>query len=176
MKSKHIVPTVLWSVALSLGSCLKSEVDDYDDWRTENDQYLTQINTREYEKISPVWAPQNCCYIKWHNDRTLTADSLVPMSNSTVQVKYHLEDINGLPLDSSYNAAAGDSLYTFQPDGTVIGFWIALTTMHVGDSATVIIPYNSGYGTQINGNVKPYSNLIYRLKIQNIKAFEKPDS
>ena len=47
--------------------------------------------------------------------------------------------------------------------------------MHVGDSVTMVIPYNSAYGENYNGRIKPYSNLIYRVKFKEIVAFEKPN-
>lgn len=160
--------------SLSLSSCLKGEADDYDAWRDTNDAYIKAINTEEFEKITPDWAPQNSVYIKWHNNRALTAGNLVAMSNSTVDIKYELEDINGKKLENSYGALSGDSVYRSKPNGNVIGMWIAMTTMHVGDSATVIVPYPSGYGSQMSGNMLPYTNLIFHMKIKDIKALEKP--
>ena len=124
----------------------------------------------------PEWAPQNSVYIKWHNDRELTKENLVAMSNSTVDMKYELENIEGTKLDNSYSASTGDSVYTSRPNANVIGMWIAMTTMHVGDSATVIVPYPSGYGSVSSGAVKPYSNLIFHMKIKKVKAYEKPAS
>lgn len=159
-------------VALAATSCLKDDTNDFTDWRELNDAYVASINTSEYQRFSPDWAPRNEVYIKWHNDRSLTADNLVPMSNSTVQLKYELEDINGTLLQNSYRLP--DSTYTTKPQGNIIGFEIALTTMHVGDSATLIIPYSSAFGALGNSpTVQPYSTLIYRIKIKGIKAYEK---
>ena len=155
-----------------LSSCLKSDQEDYEDWREENNAYLTAIDTTEYHLTVPDWAPQNSVYIKWHNDRRLTAENLVPMSNSTVDIIYQLEDINGTKIENTYSLP--DSVYTSKPTSNVLGMWIAMTTMHVGDSATVIIPYPSGYGRVANGSVKPYSNLIFHMKLKAIKAFERP--
>lgn len=171
-----LICTGIALASLPFSSCLKSEVDDYETWRQTNDAYLNTINTDEYEKIVPDWAPQNSVYIKWHNDRSLTAGNLVAMSNSTVDIKYDLEDINGKRLDSSYSATSGDSVYQSKPNNNVIGMWIAMTTMHVGDSATVIIPYPSGYGSQVKGTMLPYTNLIYHMKVKAIKALEKPNT
>lgn len=160
---------------LSLCSCLKSEVDEYDAWRKLNDDYIASIDTREYECIVPDWAPGNSVYIKWHNDRSLTADSLVAISTSTVDMKYELEDIDGTKLGNSYNALSGDSIYRSCPNQNIVGMWIAMTTMHVGDSATLIIPYSSAYGSQQSVTIRrPYTNLIYRVKIKGIPAYEKP--
>lgn len=161
----------------ALSSCLgDSATEKYDAWRQQNDAYIAAINTAEYEKIVPDWAPQNSIYIKWHNDRSLTADKLVAMSNSTVDIKYELENIEGKKLENSYSVSSGDSVYRSTPNANVIGMWIAMTTMHVGDSATVIIPYPSGYGSANTSKVEPYSNLIFHMKIKSVEAFEKPNS
>lgn len=153
-------------------SCLKSDVESYDAWREQNEAYIAGLNTAEYQQIIPDWAPQNSVYIKWHNDRSLTAGNLVAMSNSTVDIKYELEDIDGNRLDSSYSKK--DSVYQSTPNANVVGMWIAMTTMHVGDSATVVVPYPSGYGSKGSGTVKPYTDLIFHMKIKDIKAYEKP--
>lgn len=172
MTKKFIRIAALGAAALAVTSCLKDTTVDYTEWRERNDAYITAINTSEFERVSPDWAPQNEVYIKWHNDRSLTANNLVPMSNSTVNMKYEVEDIDGTFIDNSYKLT--DSTYTSKPQNNVIGFEIAVTSMHVGDSATVIIPYSSAYGSLGNGTaVKPYSDLIYRIKIKGIKAYEK---
>ena len=158
--------------AMPFASCIKGEHDDYEAWREQNDAYLASLNTTEYELVVPDWAPQNSVYIKWHNDRSLTADSLVAMSNSTLDIKYELFDIEGNRLGDSYMSK--DSVYQSRPNQNVVGMWIAMTSMRVGDSATLIIPYPSGYGAQVRGDIKPYTNLIYNVKIKGIKALEKP--
>lgn len=175
--SGYILPVLSILLLAPLTSCLgDSEADDYEEWRQQNDTYIAAINTDEYELVVPEWAPQNSVYIKWHNDRSLTADNLVPLSNSTVHMKYELENIEGTKIEDTYSLATGDSTYQCQPNQMVTGMTIALTTMHVGDSATVIIPYPSGYGSGTSGSVKPYSNLIFHMKLKDIKAYERPNS
>lgn len=159
---------------LPLQSCMDVDDEDYQEWRDLNDAYVSALNLNEYEKVAPDWAPLNPVYIKWHNDRTLTADNLVPMSTSTVDVKYELQDINGTRIENTY--ARQDSAYTCKPNQNVIGMWIALTTLHVGDSVTLVIPYSSGYGAQMQSTMKPFTNLIFHMKLKGIKAFEKPNS
>lgn len=162
---------LLLVASVGMQSCLKSDIVDYDDWRAQNDAWLDSFDFTGYERVSPDWAPLNDVYIKWHNDRSLTADSLVALSTSTVDITYELEDIEGNSLGNSF--ARTDSIYRSVPNQNIMGMWIALTTMHVGDSATLVIPYLSGYGSAIRGNVKPFSNLIYRVKVKKIQAFEK---
>lgn len=172
MKHLLIVAT-LAATALQLTSCLKSDQDSYDDWREQNEAYIANINTREFSLISPVWAPQNSVYIKWHNDRGLTANNLVPMGNSTVDVVYALHDIDGTLIENTYSLT--DSVTQLVPTSTVPGMMIALTTLHEGDSVTLVIPYPSGYGSAIGNTPKPYTDLIFDLKLKKIRAFEKPN-
>lgn len=172
---KNLIALLLAAPAIFLSGCeMESVYDEYDAWRVKNDEYLTTIDTEEFPPVSPDWAPRNTIYIKWHNDRSLTAGNLVPMSTSTVNCKYEMEDINGKSLGNSYKAATGDSVYQSQPNANITGFWAALTMMHVGDSVTVIIPYESAYGNQTRGSILPYSNLIYHIKLKEIVDFERP--
>lgn len=157
-----------------LPSCLKSDIDQYDKWRDLNNAFTKGIDTLEYKKFVPDWAPGNSVYVKWYNDRSLTANNLMPISTSTVSLKYEMQNIDGTPLGNSYKAN-GDSLYTSVVGKNIIGFQIALMQMHVGDSVRMIIPYQSGYGSSTTGGIAPYSNLIYDVKLVSIPAYEKAE-
>lgn len=162
------------AVGLLASSCLKSEIDDYEEWRKVNDAYVAAIDTTEYQPITPSWAPFNTVYVKWHNDRSLTAKNLVPISTSTIRCKYILENIDGTLIQNSFKSN-GDSIFESVVNNTVIGFQAVLTNMHVGDSVTAIIPYPSGYGSANRGsNLRPYTNLIYHMKLVSLPYYERP--
>ena len=168
-------------ISTGLSSCLGESDVDYDDWRDKNAEFVTEIRNStingkpEYEVIAPVCAPETFILVTWHNDRSLTAPSLLPLDNSTVDCKYICRDIEGRYIDSSFASTTyGDSIYRTQPLKNITGFWAALTNMHVGDSVTVVIPYEAGYGINPYGSVKPYSTLIYDIKLKSIKAYERP--
>lgn len=156
-----------------LSSCLGSDVEDYLDWREQNDHWLDTVDMSGYNKVTATWAPYHEVYMKWYNDRRLTADSLSPLSTSTISVKYELEDIEGNMISTSYKTN-GDSLFTAVVNRNIIGFQMAVMNMNVGDSASVIIPYTAGYGKNAQGSVRPYTNLVYRIKLVSIPALEKP--
>lgn len=156
-----------------LSSCLGSDVEDYQDWREQNDHWLDTVNLSDYNKVTATWAPYHEIYMKWYNDRRLTADSLSPLSTSTISVKYELEDIEGNMISTSYKTN-GDSLFTAVVNRNIIGFQMAVMNMNVGDSVSVIIPYTAGYGKNAQGSVRPYTNLVYRIKLVSIPALEKP--
>lgn len=172
------LPVIL--LALSMASCLGEDVyNDYSEWRIQNTDFITDAEAsvvngqKEYEKVVPLWDPSSFVLMKWHNDRSKTASRLSPLDNSTINVKYLLTNVNGDTIDSSYKMTTyGDSLFQCQPCNMVTGFWIATTSMHVGDSVTAIMPYTCGYGISGSGSIPPFSTLIFQIKLDSIVAFE----
>lgn len=167
--------------AASVSSCMKDNDDttDYTEWKEKNETYLAQkeVETGDngeklFQKIIPDWCPGVYVLARWHNDRSLTAGNLVPMDNSTVDVIYKCEYIDGTVLDSSA-AHYADSVYRCKPNSNIVGFWTMLTNMHVGDSVTCIMPMSAAYGAS-SSSVKPYSTLIYHMKLKGIHAYEMP--
>ena len=158
-----------------LDSCLgKSVEDEYKDWREKNDAWFQQqISSGQYTLLTAPWDPSARALIRWHNDTMLTKDNLKPLITSTTDVKYRLTLYDGTPVDSSYYLTSpADSIYRSVVNQNVEGWMIALTHMHVGDSCTVIIPYQQGYGsTKKSDDLVPYSNLIFNMKLVDIYKY-----
>lgn len=176
MKTTKSLKTLLLALLpFALTSCLGDDDNsvDYSEWIEQNESYLSEkAADSDYEKIVPSWCPGVYILAKWHNDRSLTAGNLVPMDNSTVDVTYKAEYVNGVVLDTSFkNTAYGDSIYRCKPLDNIVGFWTMLTNMHVGDSVTCVIPMNAAYGAT-STSVVPYSTLVYHMKLKRIHAFE----
>lgn len=167
--------------ATSLTSCLGDDDNTYDyaAWKSQNEEYVVRMTDtvsngkKVFQKIIPVWAPDEFILAQWHNDTSLTEGNLKPMDNSTVEVVYKGSYVNGVVFDSSYSKP--DSVATFKPCETVVGFWTMLTNMHVGDSVTCVIPTSAGYGAS-SSNIMPYSTLIFNIKMKGIKAYEIPNN
>lgn len=164
-------------------SCLDDNETDYAEWKEKNEKYVTLCadstvgGVKIYEKVTPAWAPNAFVLMKWHNNRLLTASNLMPLDNSTVDIKYRLRNIEGTVLDSSYTSTTyGDSIYRTQPNTNVIGFWTGLTNMHVGDSVTMVVPYQAGYGSASQGSILPFSTLIFDVKLKSIYRYETPNN
>ena len=117
----------------------------YDDWRSENIQWMAQEETRTnpdgtpyYERIQAPWDFQGYVLMKWHNDRKATEKNLSPMSNSTIDMKYHGRLITGEAFDSSYlRTQPRDSVFRTKLNNTINGWIIGVSQMHVGDSCTI---------------------------------------
>lgn len=175
-KFLYLIPVL----ALLMGSCLSNDDPvSYAEWKKQNEDFvqrmenLTEDGQKVYTKIVPDWSPRDFVLLKWHNDRSLTEKNLQPLSNSTVDIKYEMEDIEGNSLGNSYSSVAGDSIYQSRPNENIAGMWIALINMHVGDSVTMIIPAESAYGSASISPIKPYSTLIYHVKMKGVPKFEK---
>lgn len=173
---KSLSLILLCGASIGLTGCFDdsdSLAEQYKDWRVKNENYVDSVESLgEYTKLAPTWAPGGFALVKWHNDRTLTENNLSPMDNSVVNITYELFDIEGNRLSDSFTKQ--DSIYTSRPNQNIIGVWAPLTQMHVGDSVTIVIPSQAGYGEYPNGNIKPYSTLIYNIKLKSISAYEVP--
>ena len=168
---------VLPLLFVGLTSCLgDDETIDYSDWRKLNDDYVTKMEAltengeKVYTKITEDWAPQDFCLVKWHNDRKQTEKNLVAMSNSTVNIKYLMEDIDGNYISDSYSST--DSIYQSKPNQNILGMWLAMVNLHEGDSVTLIIPSTSGYGELYRDPIKPYSTLVYHMKLMKVVKYD----
>lgn len=175
MKFKSFTNILSFSLLLLIfSSCLgkNDENENYSEWRTENEAFITKAETETengalvYEKISPVWDNTVFTLMRWHNDREETANSITPLSNSTIAVKYTLTNISGDTLDYSAD-------FKCKPNQMITGFWTAVTNMHVSDTVTAIIPSGSGYGAYGSGAVLPYSTLIFGIRLDSIISYEK---
>ena len=162
-----------------LESCLgKGVYDEYKDWRESNVEWFEQqAASGQYTMLTAPWDPSARTLIRWHNDTTLTQGNLKPLITSTVDVKYRLSLYDGTEVDSSYDLVTpADSIFRTLVNNVVEGWMIALTRMHVGDSCTVIIPYQQGYGsTQMSETLKPYSTLVFDMKLVDIYKYKAKD-
>ena len=174
---KFFYTVILAVVAVTmLDSCLGDNVyDEYKDWREKNDEWFQrQASSGQYTQITASWDPSAKVLIRWHNDTMQTKDNLKPLISSTADVKYRLHLYDDTAVDSSYNLTSpADSIYRSMVNQNVEGWMIALTHMHVGDSCTVIVPYQQGYGSSMRSEVlKPYSCLIFDMKLVDIYKYK----
>ena len=174
---KFFYTVIMAIVAITmLDSCLgKNVYDEYKDWRESNDEwYQRQASSGQYTKVVASWDPSAQVLMRWHNDTMLTRGNLKPLVTSTVDVKYHLSLYDGTPMDSSYRVTTpADSVYRALISSNVEGWMIALTHMHVGDSCTVLIPYQQGYGSvKRSDELLPFSTLVFNIKLVDIYKYK----
>ncbi|MDE6692663.1 MAG: FKBP-type peptidyl-prolyl cis-trans isomerase [Muribaculaceae bacterium] len=183
-------PILLLIIALACGSAACNKDDDdsvsnlysrYEEWREENDMWLEQQLVRTnpdgtpyFEKVVPSWNPAAYVLIHYFNDRSETAGNISPLSTSTIDTRYYLTYYNGTPIDSSYlQTKNGAGIFRCKLNEVIEGWTMAFETMHVGDTAELVIPYQSGYGVSTSSGILPYSNMKYNVRLVGVPYYER---
>ena len=90
----------------------------------------------------------------------------VPTTSDRVKVNYRGTLVDGTEFDSSYSR--NEPFVT--PTTRVIKGWTeALTLMPVGSKWELYIPYDLAYGTANQGQIKPFSALIFEVELLGIE-------
>lgn len=89
-----------------------------------------------------------------------------PADTSMVEVHYEGRTIDGKVFDSSYERKEPVSLRCNQ---VIKGWTNALVNMPVGSEWEVYIPQELAYAERDQGDIKPFSALIFKIKLISIK-------
>jgi len=89
----------------------------------------------------------------------------MPKDTSMVQVQYEGKTIDGNVFDSSYKRGEPVSLRANQ---VIKGWTEALVHMPVGSVWEVYIPQNLAYGEREQGQIKPFSVLIFKIELVSL--------
>ena len=140
---------------------LEAEVETlYKKLKSKSDQAFNSYLEENQIYIRPT--PHGVYY--W---TTKSGTGKKPVAGDLVEVHYEGRFLNGEVFDSNYKT---DSTFSFiLGSGFVIPGWDEVVPlMRVGESATMIIPYQMAYNDRVVGVIPPYSNLIYDIEILNI--------
>ncbi|MDL2212492.1 FKBP-type peptidyl-prolyl cis-trans isomerase [Bacteroides sp. OttesenSCG-928-D19] len=90
----------------------------------------------------------------------------IPQKDSRVKVHYKGTLTDGTEFDSSYGRGEPS---TFRADQVIAGWTEALTLMPVGSKWELYIPQNLAYGTRNQGQIKPFSALVFEVELLSIE-------
>lgn len=90
----------------------------------------------------------------------------IPADTSMVVANYEGRLIDGTVFDSSYQR--GEPI-TFRANQVIKGWTEALCHMPVGSVWEVYIPQELAYGERNQGQIKPFSTLIFKIELKEIK-------
>lgn len=94
---------------------------------------------------------------------------LVPAPTNKVQVIYEGKTIDGNVFDSSEKNNGGKPTEVML-NQVVPGWQEALSIMPEGSEWELYIPYDQAYGNRDMGTIKPYSALIFKIKLVNANS------
>ncbi len=86
-----------------------------------------------------------------------------PDLTATVEVRYKGYLLNGTTFDQTANNATRQ----FRLDGLIQGWQEGLQLFQKGGKGTLFIPSHLGYGANRQGNIPPYSVLIFEVELVN---------
>lgn len=92
----------------------------------------------------------------------------LPKAGDKIAVNYTGKTLDGKVFDSSFERDQPIEFVLGQ--GSVIKGWdLAFQKIHVGETATIIIPQDLAYGSQQRGqDITPFSNLVFDVKLEKI--------
>ncbi len=91
----------------------------------------------------------------------------MPKDTSMVEVHYTGYLTDGTEFDSSYKR--GEKPVEMRLNQVIKGWTEALTHMPVGSEWMIYVPASLGYGENGAGQIKPFSTLIFKIKLISIK-------
>lgn len=139
----------------------ESMTKQYGAYKKQNEDFIAK-----YSKGADVKKLKGGVYYK-----VLTAGTgEVPTATSTVKLMYEGKTIDGKVFDSSYERKEPAS---FPVNQVIPGFTEALTHMPVGSTWEVVIPQNLAYGSRDQGNIKPFSTLIFKIQLISVEKESK---
>ena len=90
----------------------------------------------------------------------------IPADTCKVKVNYKGTLIDGTEFDSSYKR---NEPSTFRANQVIKGWTEALTMMPVGSKWELYIPQELAYGSRDQGQIKPFSTLIFEVELLSIE-------
>ena len=131
----------------------------YGENRRKGEQFLAQNSTKD----SVVTLPSGLQY------KVLTMGTgPKPTATQEVSVKYEGRLVDGKVFDSSYTRK--DQVTKFRANQVIKGWTEALTMMPVGSKWELYIPQELGYGDRQQGQIPPYSTLIFTVELVDITS------
>lgn len=144
---------------------------------TDLQERLQKIYSRQFENYKKENAEYVAKYAKQPGVKKLPSGVLykeltkgtgaTAKAGDNVQLYYDLKLANGTQVESNYSQ---DQPAQFNTSQTIPGFAEALCHMSEGSEWEVVIPANLGYGEQGGGPIKPYSTLIFKVKVVSVSA------
>ena len=135
----------------------KALEEKYADYKAENEKFLAENKNKKDVKTLPSGVQYKV--IKAGN-------GAMPSDTSMVKVHYEGRTLDGKVFDSSYKSG---NPVTLRANQVIKGWTDALVHMPVGSVWEVYIPQDLAYGEREQGQIKPFSVLIFKIELLSIE-------
>ena len=195
MYKPRIMKKTLWLLWAAVSStCLftacdeTSVVDEYANWHERNQRYIDSIAAVAETNADGKWYiyksytqpednPNDLGLVKDVNDYVYChleesgTGTVSPIYTDSIRASYRMWLINDVLIDQSFRGDFNPHLAVpakFAMSGLITGWTTALQYMREGDSWTIYIPSELGYGTTTSGNIPGYSVLKYWINLAGV--------
>ena len=139
----------------------KAMEEKYADNKAAGEKFLAENKTKEGVKTTPSGLQY----------KVITeGKGEIPADTCKVKVNYKGTLIDGTEFDSSYKRKEPT---TFRANQVIKGWTEALTMMPVGSKWELYIPQELAYGSRDQGQIKPFSTLIFEVELVGIEKDKK---
>ena len=135
----------------------KAMEEKYADNKAAGEKFLAENKTKEGVKTTPSGL---------HYKIITEGKGAIPADTCKVKVNYKGTLIDGTEFDSSYKRKEPT---TFRANQVIKGWTEALTMMPVGSKWELYIPQELAYGSRDQGQIKPFSTLIFEVELLSIE-------
>lgn len=132
-------------------------IEQYGNWKAQSEQFIA--DKAKTEGISKL---RNGIYYT----PVKTGAGVIPRDTSMVVANMELKTIDGQVISSSWK---DNKPFTDHANQTIPGVTEALVHMPTGSIWEVYIPWQQGYGVHMAGNIKPFSALICKIQLIEVK-------
>ena len=135
----------------------KAMEEKYADNKAAGEKFLAENKTKEGVKTTPSGLQY----------KVITeGKGEIPADTCKVKVNYKGTLIDGTEFDSSYKR---NEPTTFRANQVIKGWTEALTMMPVGSKWELYIPQDLAYGSRDQGQIKPFSTLVFEVELLSIE-------
>ena len=135
----------------------KAMEEKYADNKAAGEKFLPENKTKEGVKTTPSGLQYKII---------TEGKGAIPADTCKVKVNYKGTLIDGTEFDSSYKRKEPT---TFRANQVIKGWTEALTMMPVGSKWELYIPQELAYGSRDQGQIKPFSTLIFEVELLSIE-------
>lgn len=154
-------------LSLLISSCHKEDpADSIIKWKTDNETYFANMkDSTDYTKDSVATIGGNIFYY-YKITTPGNQSSTSPTSNSKITVNYKGYLINGNVFNSTFSDNNSAKPITFNTNQLIPGWNANLQQMKIGETRTVVLPQELGYGIRgMYPTVPAYATLKFEIQL-----------
>ena len=169
MKANQFSILSVYFFCIVLSSCSNTDFDkELAKWKTNNESYFT--NMKDSTAYTLFTIPSSSGGGSYYYKITTPGieNSISPVIGDQVVVNYRGKLVDGYVFDQTFKGTVIDSTATprtFYDNQLITGWTDNLIRMKVGETRSIVLPQNLGYGAQGSGPISPYSTTVWVVQL-----------